>query len=269
MDLSYQMKLYKDDLINTVYGELNEEEKHSYSSVFVELCRDMKKTNFKYEDKKIRIFNLYRSESEIINSLIMGIAHHIDFCIRGETDSSYEFLKIYQEMLFKALKEEKLDFEELKVSDDYKASKMIQTVLSTYWPDKVDTDHEEYIELHNAYSIKEKLKTMDYKYNEMIQVWEKKIMNSKESEETEIIKSLKFDTVISFRSASKLVFGFPAFICLTGNTYPCKDIIKEQGYRFEDNQWVKKIHNSQFMTEKEHILAKLPKAQGIKVEMTY
>ena len=73
-------------LIGMVYQEdIPEETRKSFEWFKIELSKKTIKKNEKYEERTITIYNLYRQECEIVNSLIIGIAHHIDFCIRGET----------------------------------------------------------------------------------------------------------------------------------------------------------------------------------------
>lgn len=80
-------------LIGMVFQEdIPEETRKSFEWFKIELSKKTIKKNEKYENRTITIYNLYRQECEIVNSLIIGIAHHIDFCIRGETDNSKSFL---------------------------------------------------------------------------------------------------------------------------------------------------------------------------------
>lgn len=271
MDIQRQMKIYKDELLKTAYGELSEAEQSSYSSVFVELCRDVRKTNERYNNRKITIYNLYRQESEIINSLIIGLAHHVDFCKNGETDNTQKFREIYQDMLFKALDADRLSFDELKKSNDYQTKIALRNALSTYWPDNTDTSSEKIIEVKNCFEIKDDLKKMGFTYNQLIQSWDKSVPVSEISKVTTDIHNMKPEALISTRSSNRMVFAFNAFVCVSGKTYAYKDILKDNGYHFDMNTklWRKKIVNNQFLSEQEKILEALPKGQGIKVEMTY
>ena len=93
-------------LIGMVYQEdIPEETRKSFEWFKIELSKKTIKKNEKYEERTITIYNLYRQECEIVNSLIIGIAHHIDFCIRGETDNSKSFFNIYQNLLYQAFQE--------------------------------------------------------------------------------------------------------------------------------------------------------------------
>ena len=280
MDLQYQMKLYKDELLKTAYSDLSEEEKKSYSSVYVELCRDVRKSNERYcsdliqtdgspKGRRITIYNLYRQESEIINSLIIGLAHHVDFCRHGETDNTQQFREIYQDMLFKALDADKLSYDELKNSNDYQTKKPIRNALASYWRDESKTDSEKIIEVRNCYDIRDILKNSGFTYNDLLQSWEKRVPYGEVKKISADLTALKSDVDITTRSVNRMVFGFTAYVCITGKTYEYRDILKANGYRFEDKKWLKKIVNHQFLTELERILEKLPKGQGIKVEMTY
>lgn len=280
MDLQYQMKLYKDELLRIAFPDLSDEEKKSYSSVYVELCRDIRKSNERYisepiqsdgttKGRRITIYNLYRQESEIINSLIIGLAHHVDFCRHGETDNTQDFREIYQDILFKALDADKLSYDELKNSNDYLTKKPIRNILASYWRDESRTESEKIIEVRNCYEIRDVLKKMGFKYNELLQCWEKRISCSEIGKMSSDLTALKKDVNIITRSINKMVFAFTAYVCITGKTYDFRDILKSNGYRFDDKKWTKKIINHQFLSEQEKILALLPKGQGIKVEMTY
>ncbi|MBE7072600.1 MAG: hypothetical protein E7383_07630 [Ruminococcaceae bacterium] len=269
MDLQRQMKQYKDELLKTAFGDLSDEEKKSYSAVFVELCRDIRKSNERYNDRRITIYNLYRQESEIINSLIIGLAHHVDFCRHGETDNTQGFRDIYQDILFKALDADKLSYDELKNSNDYQTKKPIRNILASYWRDESKTESERIIEVRNCYDIRDVLKNSGFVYNELLQSWEKRFPFGEIRKVSANLAALKPDVAITTRSVNRMVFEFTAYVCITGKTYDYRDILKDNGYRFRDNKWHKKILNSQFLTEREKILDALPKGQGIKVEMTY
>lgn len=58
-------------------------------------------------------------------------------------------------------------------------------------------------------------------------------------------------------------------ICVTGNTYFAKNILKKNKYFFKENCWQKKIKSSNFLKEKRNLERQLPPAQGIKIEMEY
>lgn len=120
-------------LVDVAYPNTDENVIENYKKINIVLSKKTLKQNEKYEDRKCIIYNLYRQESELSNSLLICLAHHIDYLMRGETKIDSEFNKIYIHILHTAINEKMIKYNELKRTDDYKNKRVIQKALDSYW----------------------------------------------------------------------------------------------------------------------------------------
>lgn len=269
MNLTYYLKSKLLDLLSLAYKDnCDEEMMKSFKYFNIELSKKTTKKSEEYKDRKIIIFNLYRKECEIANSLIIGLSHHIDFCIRGETDNRKPFCEIYQSLLYLAFQDKMISYDELIKSQDYKDKKLIQNATNIYFED-IKNEESCIIEVFNSFNIKEYLKQHKFKYNTFHQSWEIEVKKTLLNKAIEILLLRDESIIIETRSPSKIIFGLTAFVCISGYTYKYKDLLKENHYFFKDNKWLKKIQANYYLIEKEQIEKALPKGQGIKVSIEY
>ncbi len=256
-------------LIVKTYDNLSPE--NNYKNFKIEFSKKESTKNEKYKDNVLTVFNLYRQEVAIANSCIIALAHHIDFCDRGETKNDKVFLMTYSKLLYKALILQLLDYVELINCEDYENQKIIKTALEVCWKKNVVLQiyKTTILEVFKSFNIKEWLKENHFSYNSSYNSWDKEYDITEVDEITEKLFSLDQSISLDFRTPHHLVLVFDGYIVVSGNTYKAKDILKEYHYRFSNGKWRKKIKANRFMQEKESILTVLPKGLGLKVSIEY
>lgn len=272
MDLVYKLKKDILNLLNMVLvGEIDEQTKKSYQYFNIELSRKELKRNESYKNRTITVYNLYRQEDEIINSIIIGLAHHIDWCNRGETgnkNAGKPFLELYETLLYEALDQGMISFEKLKESNDYDNSKLIRDITSTYFS-KQRTEERCVLEVHSCYPIKDYLKKQGFRYNEFHQSWDIEVNTNSVNRLSEAILNKCKTAEVKTRSINKIIFGLTARICITGYTYKFKDILKENKYYYENQKWYKNIQADMYLEERNRLEKMLPAGQGLKISIEY
>lgn len=266
--MEYELKKILNKLILLCFDNITDEVMKSYKYFKVSLSKKEVKINEKYENREIVLFNIYRSESELMNSLIMALAHHIDFCERGETDNKQNFMSIYRNLLSTALNYGFIVLEDLQNSDDFKNTKKIRDTLSDFWLTKASGVKNK-IEVYDCFSIKTALKEKKYEFNQLSRAWEKKVDYADVRTEVNYLQVLNSKVIYQVVTENKATINIFGKITVEGKTYAYKDILHESGYRFSDGNWKKGINASLYLLEKKEILAKLPKGQGIKVSIEY
>lgn len=263
-----ELKIYLDNIIQLYFIGYDDDVIKSYKTFKIELSKKSTKINESYDERKMTIYNLFRNEVEIVNSLIICLAHHIDFCRKGFTNNKLDFFNLYKEILTFSLDNGFLSFESLVESDDYKSIKRIRNALESYWNRKVKTDVLK-IEVYNCYSSKQFLKEKDYRYSYLGRCWYKIIENTSFEEESISLKKHDCNMKVYIENENKITINIKAKICVSGKTYFIKNVLKEEHYRFEDRIWKKIINASSYIEEKNNIIKKLPEGQGINVYIEY
>lgn len=264
-----QLKNKMIELLNLVFNDvIDDETKKSYEYFNIVLSKKELKKNESYKERTITVNNLFRQECEIANSLIVGLAHHIDFCNRGETDNKKPFLELYRTLLFTALDNQYILFDELKSSNDFNNSKVLKNILSSYWVSNYSSE-KCILEVYNCFSIKDYLKKHNFLYNSCHQSWELEVNSNKVGAAIEAIYNKDKSVVVETRSPNKIVFGLSAYICISGKTFNYKDLLKKERYFYKNTKWYKKIMANTYLTEKENIEKILPKGQGLKISLEY
>lgn len=256
------------ELIKILCTDIDDEVQNSYCKFNVVLSKKELVKNETYKNRTMTVNNLFREECEVANSLIVCLAHHIDFCNRGETDNKKEFVKLYQTILFCALENQYIDFNELKASNDFNNSKLLQDALSSYWPSNY-TSNKCILEVYNSFAIKDYLKAHKFEYNMQHQSWDLEIDSNRADEISKIILNKSKDLIVKTRNPNKIVFGAVAYICVLGNTYKYRDLLKQEHYFYKKPKWCKRIMANEYLSEKKKIENLLPKGQGLKVCIEY
>lgn len=264
----YELKNKLVILIKDLYNELDDNIVKNYLSFKIVLSKSMANYNEKYINKEFIIYNLFRQECELSNSLIICLAHHIDFFMRGETRKDKDYMKVYTCLLHRALKLNMIDFEELKRSNDYKTQKKIQKALDSYWECRSSFDYC-IIEIYKGFEIKDLLKKSNFNFNKSYLCWEKRINKNQIPSYSKKLLSIEPNLIIKTRNVNKIVFIVYGYICLYGNTYNFKSILKNNNYVYKDKRWIKKIKSNQYLGEKKHIESLICSGQGIKITMEY
>lgn len=255
-------------LIHIIYKNLDENTINNYTKFKITLAKKNIKLNEKYDSNEFIIYNLYRQEAELANSLIICLAHHIDFYMRGETKKDTIFKKIYTPLLHKALDLNMLEYNELKNSNDFKKYKTIQKALETYWK-KNFTSEIKILEIYNSFKVKDILKNKGFIYNPIYFCWERKITMQQLDIFFNKLTKLDPNLTIKTRDVNKIVFVVPCTICISGNTYNQKDILKNNNYIFKDKEWLKRIRADEFLNEKNKIEQLMGSGHGIKITLRY
>lgn len=270
VDILSQLKKDFVNLLNEVLNDdIDEETKTSYQYFNIELSKKSLKRNESYKERKITVYNLYRQEDEIVNSIIIGLALHIDWCNKGETGTAEKsFSSLYEKLLFEALDTGMISYEALKQSNDYYNSKLIRNTTSTYFP-KQNTEERCILEVHSCYPLKDYLKRQGFKYNESHQSWDTEVSTNSVEQLKEAISNKCKTAEVKTRHINKIVFGLRARVCITGYTYKFKDILKANKYYYENKKWYKNIQADMYLQEKNNIYKVLPAGQGLKIDIEY
>lgn len=263
-----EIKLILNRLIEHCYENQSKELLDSYKRFSIILSRRETKINESYKEREITIYNLFRSECEIVNSIIIGLSHHIDFCHRGYTNNKKEFIDVYKNILYFCLNYGYLNYDELTGSNDFNNIKRIRDVLESFWLDNKPSDKSK-IEVYNSYNLKNILRTNGYKYSYLGRCWYFILPNNNISKHMKWIKGSDKNAKTVIVNENKITINIHAKIVVSGNSYFVKDILKDNGYKFSDKAWKKYINASDYLTEKQDILKKLPVGQGLKVSIEY
>lgn len=261
-------------IIDKVYKDKQPIELQSYKNfnlIFSKkiLVRDQKYHNEKYSKREMTVFNLHRQEAEIINSLLILLSKHIDYCNRGMTTNGKEFQAIYKTLLFYSLDNGYLDYNELKSSVDYQNIKVIHTTLDNYWNNTLDDQEIAILEIYKSFEIKEALKKNGFYYNRIYNCWEKEVEKSKVTTTINYLRKMNENILFKTRNKNKIIFSVIANIYASGDTYRFKDIFKSLGFQFRNDRWTKKIRSSSYHKVKKELESKLPNAQGILIGIDF
>lgn len=266
----YNLKRKMTELIEMIYSIIDLDILKSYENFTITLSKKILKKNESYLNREFVIYNLYRQEAELVNSLIICLAHHIDYCNTGETKkSSPEFIGLYEKILHTALNSNMLDYEQLRKSNDYQNQKRLQEVLSSYWYSDIGKDENIILEIYNCFKIKDILKSQGFRYNVSYGSWELEVPRNQFTDFQNSLKKLDDKIIIKSRNCNKIVFVVDCLIEVVGKSFKYKDQLKANNYYFSNGKWIKKIKGYQFLEEKEKIESIIPKGLGIKVDIDF
>ncbi len=266
----YNLKRKIIELIKILYPDIDLDILKSYENFTITLSKKILKKNESYLNREFIIYNLHRQEAELVNSLIVCLARHIDFCNCGETKkSSPEFVELYKKILHVALNNNMLDYEQLRNSNDYHSQKRLQEVLSSYWSSNSDNEENVILEIYNCFKIKDILKSQGFRYNISYGSWELEVPRNQFTDFQDSLKKLDDKIIIKSRNYNKIVFVVDCLIEVVGKSFKYKDQLKANKYYFSNGKWIKKIKGYQFLEEKEKIESIIPKGLGIKININF
>lgn len=263
-----ELKFIMDEIISKLYSGKDIQIINSYKKYNIILSRKETKINESYKEREITIYNLFRSEAELINSLIIGLSHQIDFCNRGYTNNKKEFAELYKSIIYFALNYGYLDYDKLIVSSDYKNIKRIRDVLENYWQEKKASNKCK-IEIYNSYKLRNELVKRNYKYSYIGKCWYLIIGNAETTQTIGDIRRIDDKIKIEIVNENKITINIVAKIVVSGDTFFVKDILKSNGFRFEEKSWKKRINAANYLLEKKLIKNIIPKGQGIRISIEY
>lgn len=175
----YRVKILLNDLVEYAYPHSPKQK--AYKAFYVEyIDKEFKSKHGDYntKNKHIRIFNLFRTEDQLVVTSIHELAHHINFV--NDTSHSFEphgqeFYKVYKKLLFTALDMGLFNkWQFINATADASDSRKVKRMLEEYRPYPIDYKKDmKLIQVFRAYEIRKNLQKHGYKYNSVLKSWEK------------------------------------------------------------------------------------------------
>lgn len=175
----YRVKILLNDLVEYAYPHSPKQK--AYKAFYVEyIDKEFKSKHGDYntKNKHIRIFNLSRTEDQLVVTSIHELAHHINFV--NDTSHSFEphgqeFYKVYKKLLFTALDMGLFNkWQFINATADAGDSRKVKRMLEEYRPHPIDYKKDmKLIQVFRAYESRKNLQKHGYKYNSVLKSWEK------------------------------------------------------------------------------------------------
>lgn len=203
----YRVKILLNDLVEYAYPHSPKQK--AYKAFYVEyIDKEFKSKHGDYntKNKHIRIFNLFRTEDQLVVTSIHELAHHINFV--NDTSHSFEphgqeFYKVYKKLLFTALDMGLFNkWQFINATADAGDSRKVKRMLEEYRPHPIDYKKDmKLIQVFRAYEIRKNLQKHGYKYNSVLKSWEKE--TEKPLDEATFLDSIGADyKIVDARSVS-------------------------------------------------------------------
>ena len=258
--MNWKVKRILDDIIDVAYKEESEQKRKFYKwfTIELEVKENSSYHGIYYQNKKlIRIVNLSNGTEEIVKTCIHELAHHIDYCMHKKTGHQEPFYNEYRVLLYTALNMRILNKEHLfdnHISQDYNK---VRKIVNAWVPDYIDYKHGKIlIKVTVPFEKKEDIKQRGYHWNNIEKFWEKEIKSTEEDSERFVLLSMggKFKT----NDACALTIDAVGYLVTMGDSYNWKDILKENGFKYSNKKWYKKIDAKKFSNEKKSIMLLTP-----------
>lgn len=227
------------------------------------------------DQKRIEIFNLSRPTEYVISTSIHELAHHIAYSEYGDISHNKLFYKTFKELLETSIKLGYVNYDSIRIKQDsldiQQMEKYFGKITVKYDPSLDSNKDYSLFKIINSYDIKDELKKMKYFYNSTEKIWQKKIKNSDIESEKEKITKLNSNVKFQVTSFNNLDIKVFYYIIIVGDTYDCKDELKQLGYLFngynqKSNKWIKKIEAKEIDKESSE-LSKLNLKYKIKTNL--
>lgn len=203
----YRVKVLLNDLVDHAYP--HSPRLKAYKAFYVEyLDKEFKSKHGDYNPKNrhIRVFNLSRTEDQLIVTSIHELAHHINLI--NDTSHSFEphgqeFYKVYKKLLFTALDMELFNkWQFANATADASDSRKVKKILEEYRPHPIDYKQDaKLVQVFHAYEIRKILQEHGYKYNSILKSWEKE--TEEPFDETCFLDSMEADyKIVDARSVN-------------------------------------------------------------------
>ena len=203
----YRIKILLNNLVEYAYPHSPKQK--AYKAFYVEyIDKEFKSKHGDYntKNKHIRIFNLSRTEDQLVVTSVHELAHHINFV--NDTSHSFEphgreFYKVYKKLLFTALDMGLFNkWQFINATADASDSRKVKRMLEEYRPHPINYKQDvKLIQVFYAYEIRKNLQKHGYKYNSVLKSWEKETENA--LDETAFLDSMEADyKVVDARSVS-------------------------------------------------------------------
>ena len=269
--LNYKFKNVLSDIIDNAYSEADYPN-NKFKKFYLEIVnKEMKSIHGRYfpMDKKIQIFNLSRPTGHIVATSIHEVSHHIDHCIRDNSDHKKEFYTIMQKLLITAMGMSIITQEDILTANDSADKERLIRYFGDI--DTWDIPHFEYkedvltIKVFNCFSIKDKLKNRGYAYSAAEQCWVKDIDRNSEDDEKVFLSTIIDMKNVKIICGNEIDIEAVCYICVL-NSYDHREFLKENGYLWngysvKKNSWTKKV----LAKDKDIELAKVEELPGVKI----
>ena len=215
----------------------------------------------------ITINNLRSREPEdVMKTAIHELAHHVDYVNRGHSNHKAEFYRIYRHLLYAAfdlgiVTPEAILSCDRHSTDHNKVIKIVEEYRANYSKGPSRQPICTRIAVHNAYSIKEVLKSHGFAYDSLTKDWYIEVAQTDVESVTGILDSMNANYDIGksneydfLTKEAKMVSEKPYEIVVMGG-YEIKDELKEKGYRYEKKRkiWYKYLTKEEIDEEQEKI----------------
>jgi len=204
---------------------------------FLEKNYKSKGGDYALKKREIRIMGVgKKSAKDLCLTALHELAHHIDNMQRDTTDHSTKFYSIYQKLVHSALDIGFMDIEDVRwviENSSYADSKKVARFLDEYAPHYNRTamiNGNVKICVYNSFNIRSVLKEKGYQYNGVDKSWCKTIEESAVDGEKEFLLLHIQEQDIDIVDTNKVHIRNRMYIEVKGNTFQCKDILKNNGF---------------------------------------
>lgn len=199
---------------------------------------------------EIWIYNLSRGTRQILKTSVHELTHNTEYSIYKETGHSPRFYMVYKKLLEAAIDLGLLTAEDI---NDIADTRDIKQLIRHQGPinrvadsNKIYKEDQVIIKVKNSFSIKDKLKERNYRWNSTEQVWMLELSQEHMDEEKTFLLSITEESNLIISSYSELEIEAIGYIVVGGKTFDIKDKLKERGYVFRGynqpgNVWVKRV----------------------------
>jgi len=252
--LEIRIKRILDSIIDEAYPHEDPVQMKRLKGYYIKILKkELKSSGGTYhpEGHRIDVYNPSLGGKFIARICIHELSHHIDLMLNGTTGHQKPFYEVYTKLIYASLDLGILKKEDFLGDSRLREQNKVKKIIENYVPKKVKNKPAEkkIIKVYNAYRFREFLKRNGYKWNQLEETWDKELAddmevfllegqgiyserNNKEPYYEVCIQNLYVDAVIP--------------IVAFGNTYDCREVLKEHGFRFdrETKNWVKKVPTS-------------------------
>lgn len=262
------------DIIDIAYPEA-EHPDNKFKKFYIELIpKEMKTIHGRYwpESKKIEVFNLSRPSGHIVSTTIHEASHHIDNCLRNNTDHTKTFYEVMHHMLITAMGMGIITKEDILTANDSKDKERLIKYFGDIesW-DYTNIDYKQDLvtfKVTNCFSIKDNLKARGYKYSPAEQAWVKDIKKELEKAERFFLSDIIDMENVKVITGNEIDIEAVYYICVL-KSYEHREFLKENGYlwngynKIKKNSWTKKI----LAKDKDEELEKISNLDGVKIQL--
>lgn len=275
--LSYKLYGILIDIIKETYPDAIFSENRFCKFYLDVISKEMKTIHGRYYPalKKIEIFNLSRPTGHIVATTIHEVAHHIDFCLRHNSDHTKDFYEVMYALLIKAIGMGIISEEDIATATDTADGERLEKYfgkLETWQVSAINYKIDMItIKVNKSFPIRDTLKSKGYKYMPQEQSWQKEIALAELDTEKKFLASMTNLSNVEVINANCISIDAIYYICIQfGDNH--KEYLEKNGYylggfNVSKNTWNKKIVASKLdseMSKIKHLKSIKTKVIGIK-----